>query len=549
MSNKRKNYYKSNKPQYKPKAVETNSAEASSTAPVAEFNSYSTSQTLSYYYFGLDILKLYDTEQLMAMIRDPMGHNQELREISRMLYNTNGTYTHTVDYLTAMLTLDKVIATNGKSKTKKKKNQEAMNLTLKMIKDREFIRDALWRGMVDGIAFYYFETAQRPISNQKYYNDFDISSIVEINDAEVKASIISLPTDYTRIIHRRNNYYQIAFNLDYFSLNSNEPVDRKLRKFPKEIRDAYNEKKKQGFKENGNWVALNVKNTIVHKIRSEMSEPYGRPLVLAAINDILYNDYFIATKRGVLDEINNKVFYQTFPEGKEKGTSALTKTQQENQHNTVKSAILTKQNKSGSTVVSVAAGTKINMLDTNNTNIFDSKNEENLNDRMALGLGIAGALLNGVGSGSYAAQEQNLELITRQVCQWVEQIANELNKCISENIIKDKNNKAEVNYLPITCVNQKSMVNNFKDLYLQGCGTLIAWAAACGLSEEVFTALLDHEKEENFSEKYLPHQTSFTLSKNDDNKGGRPKTDDPTENTIKSQGNNGNAMPSPSDNK
>ena len=27
MSNKRKNYYKNNKPQYKPKAVETNSAE------------------------------------------------------------------------------------------------------------------------------------------------------------------------------------------------------------------------------------------------------------------------------------------------------------------------------------------------------------------------------------------------------------------------------------------------------------------------------------------------------------------------------------------
>ena len=501
MSNKKKKHSQNNKSQ----AVETNSTTASSTAPVAEFNSYSTSQSLSYYYFGLDILELYDTKQLMAMIRDPMGHNKELREIARMLYNTNGTYTHTVDYLTAMLTLDKVISTSGKSKPKKKKNQEAMNSTLKMIKDKEFIRDALWRGMVDGIAFYYFETAQRPISNQKYYNDFDISSIVEINDAEIKASIIPLPTDFTRIIHRRNNYYQIAFNLDYFLLNSNEPVERKLRKFPKEIRDAYYERDKQGFKENGNWVALNVKNTLVHKIRSEMSEPYGRPLVLAAINDILYNDYFIATKRGVLDEINNKVFYQTFPEGKEKGTSALTTKQQENQHRTVKNAILTKQNKSGSTVVSVAAGTKINMLDTSNTNIFDSKNEENLNDRMSLGLGVAGALLNGVGSGSYAAQEQNLELITRQVCQWVEQIANELNKCIAENIIKDRNNKAEVNYLPITCVNQKQKVADFKDLYLQGNGSITAWAAACGLSEEVFTALLDHEKEEKFAEKYPPH--------------------------------------------
>lgn len=540
---RKKNYKRQNNTQ---KSVEINST-SQTTAPTAEFNSYYTTQTLSHY-FGLDILSLYKPEQLSAMARDPMNHNKELREISRMLYDTNATYTHTVDYLVAMLTLDKVVITHGKSKGKKRENQSTMNSVLKMIKDKEFIRDALWRGMVDGIAFYYFETAARPISNQKFYNDFDISSIVEINDAEVKASIISLPTDYTRIIHRRNNYYQIAFNLDYFTLNSNEPVEKKLRKFPKEIRDAYYEKQKLGFKENGNWVALNVNNTIVHKIRSEMSEPYGRPLVMAAINDILYNDYFTSTKRGILDEINNQVIYQTFPEGKEKGTSALTTTQQENQHRTVKNAILTKQNKSGKTFISVAAGTKLNSLDTRNTDIFDSKNEENLNDKIALGLGIAGALLNGVGSGSYAAQEQNLELITRQVCQWVEQIANELNKCISENIIKDRNNKAEVSYLPITCVNQKQMVANFKDLYLQGCGSLTAWAAACGLSEEVFVALLDHEKEENFSEKYPPHQTSFTLSKND-KKTGRPESDNPTENTIKSQGNNGNNMPSPSDNK
>ena len=549
MSNKRKNYYKNNKPQYKPKAVETNSAEASSTAPVAEFNSYSTSRTMSYSYSGLDILELYSPKVLMSMVRDPMTHNKELRQISRMLYNTNGTYTHTVDYLTAMLTLDKVISVKGKSKQEKKKNQEIMNEVLKSIKDKEFIRDALWRGMVDGIAFYYFETSRRPISNQKYYSDFDISQIVEVNDADVNVSIISLPTDYTRILHRINNYYQIAFNLDYFLINSNEPVERKLRKFPKEIRDAFQEKRNQNsLKENGNWVKLNYHNTLVHKIRSEMSEPYGRPLVLAAISDILYNDYFTDTKRGVLDGINNKVFYQTFPEGKEKGTSALTTKQQENQHRTVKNAILTKENRAGSTVVSVAAGTQINMLDTSNTGIFDSKNEENLNDKIALDVGIAGALLNGVGSGSYAAQEQNLELITRQVCQWVDQISNELNKCISSTVIKDRDNKVEAHYLPITCVNQKIMVQNMKELYLQGCGSLTAWAAACGLSEEVFTALLDHEKEEKFSDKYLPHQTSFTLSKND-NKGGRPETDNPKENTIKSQGNNGNAMPSPSDNK
>ena len=162
-------------------------------------------------------------------------------------------------------------------------------------------------------------------------------------------------------------------------------------------------------------------------------------------------------------------------------------------------------------------------------------------------MGIAGSLLNGVGSGSYAAQNQNLELITRQLFQWVEQISNELNKVISENIIQDERNNAKVVYLPITSVNQEKMVGNMKDLYLQGCGSLTAWAAACGLSEEVFYALLDQEIENGVYEKYKPHETSFTLSGKEDKSAGRPKTDNPSENTIKSQANNGNAMPSPSD--
>ena len=540
----KKNYY--NKPKQH-NTVETNSV-VDSTTPKNEFNSYSTQQLYNYF-FGTNILKKYSPQQIETMVSDPMSYSKELREISETLYNSNGTFTHTVDYMTAMPTLDKVIVTKGKDKNKKRINKELVESTLKMIRDREFVRDALWTGMVDGLAFYYFETTKMPNRNEKYLNDFDVTQIVEVNELGINASVISLPVDYTKIVWRKNNHFQIAFNLEYFRLDSNEPTEKKLKKFPKEIRDAYHERyeKNGGFK-NGSWVILDDKKTIVHKIRSKWSEPFGRPIVLAAISNILYSDYFTATKRGVLDEINNKVVYQTFPEGKEKGTSALNKTQQEHQHRTVKNAIMNKQNKSATTFISVAAGTKLSTLDTSDITIFDSKNEENLSNNISLDMGIAGALLNGVGSGSYAAQQQNLELITGLVFEWVEQITNELNKVISANIIKDDKNPTEVKYLRMTCVNKKETITNMKDLYLQGKGSLVAWASACGLPEDVFVALLDHEKEEGFEEKYPPHKTSFTLSKEDtSNKGGRPQTNNPTENTIKSRGNNGNAMPSPSD--
>ena len=51
-------------------------------------------------------------------------------------------------------------------------------------------------------------------------------------------------------------------------------------------------------------------------------------------------------------------------------------------------------------------------------------------------------------------------------------------------------------------------------------------------------------------EKYKPHQTSFTMSgTNSSNNGGRPITDTPSEKTVQSRSNHGNALPSPSDKK
>lgn len=545
----KQNYYKKKKYYNKQKSnqnvIETNNIKQNT---INEFASYSSRQAYSNYYFGLNIFDLYSSEQLAELVKDPMTNNKLLREISRILYGTSGTYTNTVDYMVAMPTLDKVIVPHGTDKNKRRQNKEMMESTLRTIKDKEIIRDALWRGIIEGSAFYYFETTGRPASMEKTLTDFDVNNIVEINELGINASIISLSAEYTEIVGRKNNSYVIAFNLDYFDTAQGEITERKLKKFPREIRDAYHERKtKDGYK-GGNWVILDNRRTVVHKIRSELKEKYGRPLVLAAIKDILYDDYFTSTKRNVLNEINNKVIYQTLPEGQNKGTCALTKAQQENQHNTVKNAITHKNNRGGTSFITVAAGTKLDTLNVGNTDIFDSKNEEKLGDKIALSLGFASSALNGVGAGSYSSQQTNLELVTAQIFQWVEQIESELNKCISENIINDRKNWAECRYLPMTFVNKGTMVGYMKDLYLQGKGSLSLWASACGISPDVFFALLEQELDENIEDRFPVHKTSYTMSSKE-SQGGRPKTDNPTDKTILSRANNGNDLPSPSDNK
>jgi len=517
-----------------------------------EFSSYRSQVAYSKFYFGYNIFNEYSHKQLMNVLRYPMENNKLLREISLSLYGTCGAYTNIVDFLVSMPTLDKVVVAHGKNKNQKAKNKDLMTAALRTIKDDEFVRDALFCGMIEGVAFYYLETTSRPNTAQKFYSDFEVDSIFEINEIGMNASIISLPTDYTQIMGMKNNSYQLAFNLKYFNDYTGEPTEKLLKKFPKEIREAYSRWSENKSQQKGSWYLLDNTKTITFKIRSKRTEKWGRPLVLAAIRDILYEDYFTATKRNTLKEINNKVVYQTFPEGQNKGICALTRQQQDDQHNIVKNAIMNKNSLGQTTVISVSAGTKLNTLDVSNTDIFDEKYESDLPDKITSAMGMARSLLSGIGGGSFSAQTQNLELLTAKLFQWIKQISNELNKCISNNIIENNKNRVEFKYLPMTFVNKKEMVANMKDLYLQGKGSLTAWASACGLSPDVFYALLDQELEEDVENKYPVHQTSYTYSsKNDsttaDNKGGRPTTDNPTENTVKSQNNNGNALPSPSD--
>lgn len=544
MANRKNNTSSYRRGNYKKKTYETNSVNRQEPVNADhEFNSYRSYRVNNVAYYGLDVFDIYSTEQIRDLIRDPMTNNGILREISRMLYGCSGVLTNTIDYMVAMPTLDSVVVPYGKSPQKKNRNVALMESTLRAIKHKEFVRDALFRGMVDGIAFYYFETTTRPLSKEKIMSDYDVERIYEINELGVNAAIISLPVDYTKIVGIRNSNYQLAFDLSYFDDCIGEDAQRKLRKYPKEIRDAYNKGNHQ------RWCVLDPTKTIVHKIRSSKDEPWGRPLVLAAINDILYNDYFTDTKRNVLDDINNRIIYQTFPEGKDKGTSALSKTQQENQHNKVKGAVMNKNNRGGISFFSVAAGTKINCIEPNNTDIFDSSNESNLTEKISTDLGIAASLLNGSGSGNYSSQVNNLQLLSAQIFQWIGQIESELNKCINENIIRDKKNRVECKYLNTTYVNQKDMISYAKDLYLQGKGSLSLWASAAGISPEVYFALLDRELEADVDNKYPVHQTSFTFSgKNDeDSKPGRPTNDDSGNySTMQTKATNSNDTPAPS---
>ena len=497
-----------------------------------------------------NILCDYKIEQLIAMIQEPMldSNNELIRRISRRFYSSSGIVRNAIDYIKVLPSLDYIITSYANDKASKL-NKEVVRYAMKKIRHKQIIRDAILKGCIDGVAFYYLDTGKIKDDKRKFINQFEAYTISEVNAlkpklAKLNVSIKSLPTDYCRIIGTKNNAYVVAFDLGYFDIG-NERAENKLKKYPIEFTQAYNKWKSN--KEVNQMFILDNTKTIVHKISSNLDEPWGRPLALAAIQDILYSDDFINTKRNVLDKINNKIIYETFPEGKTAGTSALTDKQQKQQHDAVKSAVQTRHG-NGTTFFSVAAGTKINAIDVN-TDLFDNDYETNLDLDIGTDLGFAISLLNGNGA-NYASQQTNLELLTAKVFEWIDVITTELNKVINYNVLGLNYVDVEINYLPITHLNREKYFNTAKDLFTIGRGSLAYLANCAGLSKEVYFAMLDEQLEEGVMDKYPVNATSYNTSGNDsnteDDKGGRPAEDNPTnDNTIRTQANNSNAQPKP----
>lgn len=537
-------------------SVTENISEVNSSIPLPdsksyEFNSYNASDIFeaNNFLFNCGVYNYFSENQIKCILQNPVDYHEEAIRLSNFVYTKNGIVSNSIDYMTALPCLDRIVTNRSKKNSNKlKKYKELMMATLKTIDDKSFIRDAIHTEMREGIAFYYFDTRKKVADLNKFMNDYDVNTIYEINEVGVNAAILTLPWEYTKIVGKKNNRYVLAFNLRYFDEFTGDNLTRKLKKYPKEIVDGYYKRKKEST--GGDWLVLDNDKTMCKKIKSKDSEPWGRSLIIAALEDVLYKDYFIDTKRNVLNEINNKIIYQTFPESEKKGLCALNKTQQENQHNDVKNAVLNKNNRGGTSFFSVAAGTKINSIDVN-LDIFDSKNETDLNNNIAMDLGICASLIGAMTTGNFSAGQNNLEMITAQIYTWVYEWQNELNYVINKNIIQDDRNKVEVYYFPTSFVNRKGFFDMCRSLFMEAGGSLSFLIASAGIDVDAYMGVLDQEIEDGVFEKYKPHETSYTLSsKEQGSEAGRPETENPTnENTIISKSNGANNLPSPSDNK
>lgn len=497
----------------------------------------------------------YSVTDIMEMAKNPMRNIAQLRQWAKWAYHSNGTIAAGIDSLVSLHSLDYIVVVKpkkpGGSRKGYRNNIDKMNSVLRSMRYKEVIRNGLFHDANEGMFVGYMETRTVPVDNKLALTDLDITGITEINSAGVNTVVISLPVEYVRIVGRRNNCYEVAFDLRYFVGMTEDERKRKLCGFPRQIQEGWRKYENGEFPDGACWQRLDWHRTIVTKIKSSQNDPFGVPFAVAALDDIDYAKYFVNTKRHVLDTVNNQVYCHTFPEGEKRGVSILSQKQQEEQHNTVKQALTQRTNASGTAVFSLAPGSKLDYIHPD-LSLLDEENENAIKDDINEDIGMAAAFLGGGSTGNYATATLNLEIVSNNVFTWIEALVEELNKCLNYNVIRDANYRVEFRVLPITFVNREKQVKFFSDLYARGKGSLMAWIASTGINADDYLSLMDYELDEDFENKYPVHKTSFTVTGKDapdhdvdgSDGGASAPLNASTESTV---ANNGNASPSPSD--
>lgn len=487
-------------------------------------------------------------EQLKLYCKYPMKYNKQLRKISREMYGLNGVCANVVDYYKSSPSLDFITICNNFSPAniKKKKLYDSM---IYKINHKLTSRDIILHLLLDGFYVGYLRNTKGKKSNTQIQDAY-VDSLDTLEGLSMDDSIMIQPLnlDYCKIIGYQNNDFVAAFDLMYFNQFVGNGLLGEIKNYPSEFAKAYVQYKKDGSKR---WFPLDQSKTVTLKFKSNINEAYGRPLAIAALCDIFFSDQYDESQRANIIENSGTIRYMRQPEGEVSGTCALSPEAQQNQYTNFKNAVLS--NTSGvssrigkTTVLVVAPGTELGKLDNATVDGTKTLTKENTT-KVSTGLGFAAGALNGEGDSTYSSLEVNLDLILTQVFEILEQVSWQYTKVFA-NFIKLKGEDfIKFTYLKTSTLNRKKEYDIAKEMFTLVGGSRL-WLYAVGSGDvNLYMDLMDYEKAMGFDEKYGAHMTAFTNSGSQDNKNGRPPTEDiKNENTEKSKTNNNSNVPKPS---
>jgi hypothetical protein len=502
----------------------------STSPPLSQFSTSNEIElnSLSYNSYSFSTGRLDTDDILMSDLKQyvkyPMIYNEILRTISEQAYNLHGLYSNVCDYMVAIPFLSNITTMRNNTPELKEKKKK-FNLMLKLLNHDRTTRDILRNLFIHGT---YIGVLRNTTASNKNIDtgSVTIESIDRIEGLSLDDNFMIQPLDldYCKIIGFQNNISIAGFDMMYFDQFNFGGLVNEIKNFPKDFLKAYMYYKKNPSKR---WFTLDYRKTIALKFKAKEDEPYGRPLGLSAFCNMKASSDYDDSQYKLISELASSIYYLILPEGEKQGSCSLNKDQQTEVITAFKNAV--KVNTSGDlakiSTLSLAPKTEIGRLSKDSSLLNDSLSNENMM-RISTSLGFASSALNAESSGgsSYANLAVNLDLVSSQVFQCVNEIAREYTRVINELLGITPQNYIDIEYLPVSWLNKDDMFEKVSQLYTLIGGNRSYLVACAGLNVNSYFSCLDEEIEEGYEEKYPIHQSANTMSSKDvnDNKGGAP---------------------------
>lgn len=453
----------------------------------------------------------YTKDDLRNYIKAPeLEANQKvLRKISKFLYNASSQYRLLVNYFTSILTFDHYVRPNAanpkKIKNKKSYEDEYYNFVSfveKMNLKHEFakISEVLYR---DGVYCGYAHQEK---------NDFFFQQ---------------LDTDYCKITYFERGMYFISFNLTYFYT-----YPERLAMYPQEFRDAYNAVKNNiKNKRSTFWYPLKSENTIC--IKTDESNWYFLPPFVSTFEAALNISDFKQLDKSETEVGNYKLLFQKIPineKGDEENKFLLTPNFAQVFHDNIQSDLPAQ-------VGLITSPMEVTPISFDKDQV-DKNKVEQVTSQYWSDAGVSQLLFSSSGKSTAAslakaimADEAKAFLILNQFQRWV--------NIYLSNFFEKK--LFSVDFLRISHFNRDEFVKNATEAATYGLGSKAVINAALGNppSSLYMESFLENEIL-GLQDKLIPLSSSHT--KSGDDKGGRPKSNNPLsesgEKTLENDSNN-----------
>ena len=501
--------------------TQTSTSPQFSTSNEIELNSLSyNSYSFSTGRLDTDNIPMSDLKQY---VKYPMIYNEILRTISEQAYGTQGIYSNICDYMIAIPTLANITTMRNKT-PELKELKKKVNLFLKLLNHDRTTRDILRNLYIYGT---YIGILRNTFASNKNIDtgSITIESIDRIEGLSLDDNFMIQPLDldYCKIIGFQNSISIAAFDMMYFDQFKYGGLVNEIKNFPKEFMKAYMTYKKDASKR---WFTLDYRKTIALKFKAKEDEPYGRPLGLSAFADMKASSDYNDSQYQLISELASSIYYLILPSGEKTGSCSLNSTQQKEVIEAFKNAV--KVNTSGEnakiSTLSLAPGTEMGRLSKDSSLVKDSLSDENMK-KISTSLGFASSALNAESSGgsSYANLAVNLDLVSSQVFQSVNEIAIEYTRVINELLGIKPKDYIDISYLPISWLNKDDMFEKVSQLYTLIGGSRRYLVACAGIDVNSYFSCLDEEIEDGYEEKYPVHLSAFNSNSGDvKEKGGAP---------------------------